>query len=108
MTNTARDIADGEFSGSGDMVKVGINGFGRIGRLTFRYAFDMPEVEVVRTDRSSEIDGEIVVLRSRLQCHTAHRFHPHTLWYVVFRAHTMEKTFDAELRLLIHVRCRST
>ena len=30
------------------MVKVGINGFGRIGRLTFRYAFDMPEVEVVR------------------------------------------------------------
>ena len=31
-----------------DMVKVGINGFGRIGRLTFRYAFDMPEVEVVR------------------------------------------------------------
>ena len=48
LTNTARDIADGEFSGSGDMVKVGINGFGRIGRLTFRYAFDMPEVEVVR------------------------------------------------------------
>ena len=30
------------------MVKVGINGFGRIGRLTFRYAFDMPELEVVR------------------------------------------------------------
>ena len=27
-------------------IKVGINGFGRIGRLTFRYAFDMPEIEV--------------------------------------------------------------
>jgi len=32
------------------MVKVGINGFGRIGRLTFRYAFDMPEVEVVHVN----------------------------------------------------------
>ena len=32
------------------MVKVGINGFGRIGRLTFRYAFEMPEVEVVHVN----------------------------------------------------------
>ena len=30
--------------------KVAINGFGRIGRLTFRYAFDMPEVEVVHVN----------------------------------------------------------
>ena len=90
LTNTARDTADGEFSHSGDMVKVGINGFGRIGRLTFRYAFDMPEVEVVRTDRSSEIDGEIVVRRSRLQCHTAHRLHPHTLVRGLPRAHDGE------------------
>ena len=29
------------------MVKVGINGFGRIGRTTFRYAWDMPELEIV-------------------------------------------------------------
>ena len=31
----------------GAMVKVGINGFGRIGRLTFRFAVDMAELEVV-------------------------------------------------------------
>ena len=29
------------------MVKVAINGFGRIGRLTFRFAWDMPEMEIV-------------------------------------------------------------
>lgn len=29
------------------MVKVGINGFGRIGRLVFRHAFNDPEVEIV-------------------------------------------------------------
>jgi len=28
------------------MVRVGINGFGRIGRLTFRFCWDMPELEV--------------------------------------------------------------
>ena len=27
-------------------VKVGVNGFGRIGRLTFRFAWDMPELEM--------------------------------------------------------------
>ena len=32
------------------MVKVGINGFGRIGRLTFRYAWDMPELEIVHVN----------------------------------------------------------
>jgi glyceraldehyde 3-phosphate dehydrogenase len=29
------------------MVRVGINGFGRIGRLAFRYATTLPDVEVV-------------------------------------------------------------
>jgi len=29
------------------MVKVGLNGFGRIGRLTFRFAWEMPELEIV-------------------------------------------------------------
>ena len=29
------------------MVRVGINGFGRIGRTTFRYAWEMPELEIV-------------------------------------------------------------
>ena len=32
------------------MVKVAINGFGRIGRLTFRYAWDMPELEIVHVN----------------------------------------------------------
>lgn len=36
------------------MVKVGINGFGRIGRLTFRFAWDMPELEIVHVN---EITG---------------------------------------------------
>jgi glyceraldehyde 3-phosphate dehydrogenase len=30
-----------------NMVKIGINGFGRIGRLVFRHAFNDPEVEIV-------------------------------------------------------------
>eukprot|EP00965_Chrysotila_dentata_P099094 3276840-Pleurochrysis_carterae.AAC.1 len=29
------------------MVRVGINGFGRIGRLTFRYAWEMEGIEIV-------------------------------------------------------------
>jgi glyceraldehyde 3-phosphate dehydrogenase len=32
------------------MVKAAINGFGRIGRLTFRFAWDMPEVELVHVN----------------------------------------------------------
>jgi len=32
------------------MVKVGINGFGRIGRLTFRYLWDMPECQIVHVN----------------------------------------------------------
>lgn len=35
------------------MVKVGINGFGRIGRLSFRGAWDMPELEIVADPPSS-------------------------------------------------------
>jgi hypothetical protein len=31
-----------------EMVKIGINGFGRIGRLSFRGAWDMKELEIVR------------------------------------------------------------
>ena len=31
-------------------VKVGVNGFGRIGRLTFRFAWDMPELEIVHVN----------------------------------------------------------
>lgn len=32
------------------MVKVAVNGFGRIGRLTFRFAWDMPELEIVHVN----------------------------------------------------------
>ena len=51
-TNTALRDPDGASREPPEraMVKVGINGFGRIGRLTFRYAFDMPEVEVVHVN----------------------------------------------------------
>ena len=28
-------------------LKVGINGFGRIGRLVFRVAYDMPNIDIV-------------------------------------------------------------
>jgi glyceraldehyde 3-phosphate dehydrogenase len=36
------------------MVKVGINGFGRIGRLSMRAAWEMPELEIVHVN---EIKG---------------------------------------------------
>ena len=29
------------------MIKVGINGFGRIGRMVFRASFDHPDIEIV-------------------------------------------------------------
>jgi glyceraldehyde 3-phosphate dehydrogenase len=35
-------------------IKVGINGFGRIGRLTFRFAWTMPELDIVAVN---EIEG---------------------------------------------------
>ena len=31
-------------------IKVGINGFGRIGRLSFRFAWEMPEIEIVHVN----------------------------------------------------------
>jgi glyceraldehyde 3-phosphate dehydrogenase len=37
-------------------IKVGINGFGRIGRLVFRVAADMPEVEVVGINDLIDVD----------------------------------------------------
>ena len=37
-------------------IKVGINGFGRIGRLVFRAAADMPEVEVVGINDLIDVD----------------------------------------------------
>jgi glyceraldehyde 3-phosphate dehydrogenase len=37
-------------------IKVGINGFGRIGRLVFRVAADMPDVEIVGINDLIEVD----------------------------------------------------
>ena len=37
-------------------IKVGINGFGRIGRLVFRVAAEMPEVEVVGINDLIDVD----------------------------------------------------
>jgi len=37
-------------------IKVGINGFGRIGRLVFRVATEMPEVEVVGINDLIDVD----------------------------------------------------
>jgi glyceraldehyde 3-phosphate dehydrogenase len=37
-------------------IKVGINGFGRIGRLVFRVAADMPEVEIVGINDLIDVD----------------------------------------------------
>ena len=37
-------------------IKIGINGFGRIGRLVFRVAADMPEVEVVGINDLIDVD----------------------------------------------------
>ena len=37
------------------MTKVGINGFGRIGREVFRVAFNNPEVEVVAVNDPGDI-----------------------------------------------------
>jgi glyceraldehyde 3-phosphate dehydrogenase len=43
-------------------VKIGINGFGRIGRLVFRAALNNPEVEVVAINAlsSKTIKGKIL------------------------------------------------
>ena len=37
-------------------IKVGINGFGRIGRLVFRVAAEMPDVEVVGINDLIDVD----------------------------------------------------
>ena len=42
--------------GGSKMVKVGINGFGRIGRCALRIAVKNPEVEVVAVNARSGID----------------------------------------------------
>lgn len=44
-------------------VKVGINGFGRIGRTFFRYAFDKPDVEVVAVNDLSDAEALCYLLQ---------------------------------------------
>lgn len=45
-------------------IKVGINGFGRIGRLAFRAAFDWPEIEFVQIN---DVAGDAATLAHLLQ-----------------------------------------
>lgn len=46
------------------VVRVGINGFGRIGRLSMRAAWDMPELEIVHVN---EIKGGATTAAYMLQ-----------------------------------------
>jgi hypothetical protein len=54
--------------------QVGINGFGRIGRLSFRGAWDMPELEIVST-RPVALSPSVLA-PSRLQCTCISRQRP--------------------------------
>ena len=49
------------------VVKVGINGFGRIGRLVCRAAFDHPDIEVVAIN-DPFIDLEYMVYMFKVSC----------------------------------------
>lgn len=45
-------------------VRIGINGFGRIGRLILRASLDFPNVEVVAVnDHSSNVDYMVYMLK---------------------------------------------
>ncbi|MDO8515808.1 MAG: glyceraldehyde 3-phosphate dehydrogenase NAD-binding domain-containing protein, partial [bacterium] len=37
--------------------RVGINGFGRIGRLIFKQAFEVPELEIVAVNDLGDLDN---------------------------------------------------
>ncbi|MDF1738297.1 MAG: ArsJ-associated glyceraldehyde-3-phosphate dehydrogenase [Verrucomicrobiales bacterium] len=50
-------------------VKIGINGFGRMGRLAFRAAFDNPEIEIVHVN---ELKGGAELAAHLLQFDTVH------------------------------------
>ena len=54
---------------SAAMVKVGINGFGRIGRLSMRAAWEMPELEIVHVN---EIKGGASTAAYMLQVNPVH------------------------------------
>lgn len=45
------------------MTKVAINGFGRIGRLLFRQAFDLPEVKIVAINDLGDLDNLAYLLK---------------------------------------------
>ena len=45
------------------MTKVGINGFGRIGREVFRVAFNNPEVEIVAVNDPGDITAMAHLLK---------------------------------------------
>jgi len=49
--------------------KIGINGFGRIGRLAFRAAFDNPDIEIVHVN---ELKGGAKLAAHLLEFDTVH------------------------------------
>ena len=48
---------------SKNMVKVAINGFGRIGRLVFRYAWDDPTLEIVHVNDLCALDSAAYLIK---------------------------------------------
>ncbi|MBD1387947.1 ArsJ-associated glyceraldehyde-3-phosphate dehydrogenase [Neiella sp. HB171785] len=57
-------------------IKVGINGFGRIGRLALRAAFDWPELEFVQIN---DVAGDAATLAHLLQYDSVQGTWPHTV-----------------------------
>jgi len=51
-------------------IKVGINGFGRMGRLTLRAAVDWPEIEFIKVNRFLVTIIALVWVNTRLQLPT--------------------------------------
>ncbi|MDF1660008.1 MAG: glyceraldehyde 3-phosphate dehydrogenase NAD-binding domain-containing protein, partial [Verrucomicrobiales bacterium] len=50
-------------------IKIGINGFGRIGRLAFRAAFDNPDIDIVHVN---ELKGGAELAAHLLEFDTVH------------------------------------
>ncbi|GAB6051836.1 ArsJ-associated glyceraldehyde-3-phosphate dehydrogenase [Magnetospira thiophila] len=57
-------------------IKIGINGFGRMGRLAFRVAWDRPDLEIVHVN---EIKGGAACAAHLLEFDTVHGHWPHAL-----------------------------
>ena len=59
-----------------DRIRIGINGFGRIGRLTLRAAWDWPEFEFVHVN---EAKGDAATCAHLLEFDSVHGRWPHAV-----------------------------